>query len=196
MGPQRFWFFFPLAITAILVWLGRDVHTPRSIPASFDLLTLTAQEIAQLLNNKTFTSLELTKEYLRRIELDNRSGLRLLTMLELTPPAISLRIASERDLERSAGMTRGPLHGIPLIVKARMLPIWRRTLADAAEKGQHGDRSLPRYEDHFRRVRPTKRHCQPRCLHREEGERSRDVVIGKANLGVCIWGSSTHEIVG
>jgi amidase len=96
---------------------------PKLIPASFDLLTLTAQDATQLLSNQTFTSLQLTQEYLRRIELDDRSGLGLHTMLELTPPDIIFGIARERDLERQKGILRSPLHGVPLIIKARTLQL-------------------------------------------------------------------------
>jgi len=119
-----YWPLFPLVAILASMWLGSDVHAPRWIPASFDLLTLTAQDLTQLLSNQTFTSAQLTKEYLRRIELDDKSGLRLRTMLEITPPAIALRIAHERDAERLKGIIRGPLHGVPIILKARITSIW------------------------------------------------------------------------
>jgi hypothetical protein len=125
MGSRLYWLFLSLALTAILPWLSRDAHIPQSIPASFDLLTITAQDITQLLRNQTFTSFQLTQEYLRRIELDDRSGLRLHTMLELTPPDIILGIARERDFERQKGILRSPLHGVPLIIKARTLQLRR-----------------------------------------------------------------------
>ncbi|KAH6640376.1 amidase family protein [Chaetomium tenue] len=122
MASRRYWLFFSLtlALAAILPWLGSDPHTPKSIPASFDLLTLTAHDITKLLGNQTFTSLQLTQAYLRRIEFDDRSGLGLHTMLELTPVDITLGIARERDLERRKGLLRSPLHGVPLIIKGNM----------------------------------------------------------------------------
>ena len=86
MASSLFWFLlFQLPLAAILTIfsfrLRSDAHMPQFIPATFDLLTLTAQDIAQHLSNQTFTSLQLTKEYLRRIELDDRSGLQLHTIL-------------------------------------------------------------------------------------------------------------------
>lgn len=141
-----FWLYFlllPLALAAIFSWLSGDAHAPKSIPAAFDLLTLTAQDVAQLLSNQTFTSLQLTLEYLRRIELDDRSGLGLHTMLELAPVGTTLAIARERDLERQGGILRSPLHDVPLIIKACPQPS------------------------------------------------SNTLVIGKANLGVCVRGNFT-----
>ncbi len=119
MASPLYWILLPLALAAVVTWLSGDVHAPRLVPASCNLLTLTAQDITQLLHNQTFTSLQLTKEYLRRIALDDRAGLQLRTMLELTPPATALRIARERDLERRRGLIRGPLHGVPIIIKVR-----------------------------------------------------------------------------
>lgn len=143
MDSRLYSLFFPLALTAILSWLNGDAHTPKSIPAFFDLLTLTAQDITQLLSNQTFTSLQLTQEYLRRIELDDRSGLGLHTMLELAPVDITLGIARERDLERQRGILRSPLHGVPLIIKA--CPRSNSNTAShqallISTTGQHGDR--------------------------------------------------------
>jgi len=92
----------------MVTWLRGDAHTPTSIPTTFDLLTLTARDLAQLLSNRTFTSLQLTKEYLRRIDIDDRSGLHLRTVLELTPAETALRIAKERDLEREKGLLAWP----------------------------------------------------------------------------------------
>lgn len=123
MGSRLYWLFFSLVLSAFLPWLSGDAHTPKSIPVSFDLLTLTAQDVAQLLRNQTFTSFQLIQEYLRRIELDDRSGLGLHTMLELTPVEITLGIARERDLERRKGILRSPLHRVPLIIKACTLKL-------------------------------------------------------------------------
>ncbi|CAH0021083.1 unnamed protein product [Clonostachys rhizophaga] len=113
MAPRISWVLVPLAVAASLAWFAGDVHSPKTIPSSIDLLTLTARDVAELLNNQTFTSLQVTQEYLRRIDLDDRSGLGLHTMLEVTPRAIALHVASERDQERRKGIIRSPLHGVP-----------------------------------------------------------------------------------
>lgn len=60
-------------------------------------------------------SLTLTRAYLRRIAAADRAGPRLRAVIELNPDAATE--AAERDRERRAGVVRGPLHGIPVLVK-------------------------------------------------------------------------------
>lgn len=57
----------------------------------------------------------LVRAYLDRIERVDRSGPTLRAILEVNPDAES--IAIERDAERRAGKLRGPLHGIPIVLK-------------------------------------------------------------------------------
>ncbi|KAJ5415178.1 amidase family protein [Penicillium sp. CMV-2018d] len=120
MIMRTIWFLGAVIVALAITWLSHDGHSPLYVPTSLDLLTLSAHDITDLLRNNTITSLQITKEYLRRIELDDRSGLGLRTILELTPIGSVLSIAKERDLERQKGLTRSPLHGVPLIVKGNM----------------------------------------------------------------------------
>lgn len=60
----------------------------------------------------TFSSSDLTSCYLERIK---RLNTRLKAVIETNPDALA--IARERDEERNRGRTRGPLHGIPFLVK-------------------------------------------------------------------------------
>jgi amidase len=57
----------------------------------------------------------LVEGYLERIEAVNQSGPRLRSVLETNPDA--LQIADALDRERAQGHVRGPLHGIPVMVK-------------------------------------------------------------------------------
>jgi amidase len=57
----------------------------------------------------------LVGKYLDRIEALDRSGPRLGAVLELNPDA--LNIARALDIERNTKGTRGPLHGIPILLK-------------------------------------------------------------------------------
>ncbi len=61
------------------------------------------------------TSLAIVRAYLARIRATDKSGPRINSVIELNPDAIS--IARERDRERIAGTVRGPLHGIPVLIK-------------------------------------------------------------------------------
>ncbi|MDP3072759.1 MAG: amidase [Opitutaceae bacterium] len=63
----------------------------------------------------TLTARELTAAYLERIAQVDRTGPRLNAVIELNPDALSL--AEKLDAERQAGRVRGPLHGIPILLK-------------------------------------------------------------------------------
>lgn len=62
-----------------------------------------------------FTAVSLTKAYLRRIDEVDRSGPRLKSVIELNPDAPA--IAEALDFERRTTGPRGPLHGIPVLIK-------------------------------------------------------------------------------
>ena len=62
-----------------------------------------------------FTAVELCEAYLDRIERMDRSGPMLRSVIEVNPEALS--IASSLDLERAELGPRGPLHGIPILIK-------------------------------------------------------------------------------
>lgn len=61
------------------------------------------------------TSVQLTQIYLDRIAAIDHDGPNLRSVLEVNPDA--LLIAAERDTERAHGIIRGPLHGIPVLIK-------------------------------------------------------------------------------
>src|SRR6266851_1822699 len=61
------------------------------------------------------TAQSLAQAYLDRIERIDRSGPRLRSVIEVNPDALA--IAEQLDEERAQGQVRGPLHGIPVIVK-------------------------------------------------------------------------------
>ncbi|MBN8791237.1 MAG: amidase [Stenotrophomonas nitritireducens] len=60
-------------------------------------------------------SVTLTDAYLRRIALLDRAGPALRSVIEINPAA--RREAAQRDAERRAGRIRGPLHGMPILLK-------------------------------------------------------------------------------
>ncbi len=87
--------------------------SPSAVPFAFaeaDVAGLQALMAAHELDSST-----LTRAYLQRIALLDRSGPRLRAVIELNPAA--LKEADARDRERRAGRVRGPLHGIPVLVK-------------------------------------------------------------------------------
>jgi amidase len=76
---------------------------------------LSLGEITDAFARSQLTSVELTTEYLARIEALNVSGPALRAVLETNPNALD--IAATLDQERMAGKLRGPLHGVPVLIK-------------------------------------------------------------------------------
>ena len=72
----------------------------------------TFTDLQRLMAARELSSVELTRAYLRRIE---RLNPLLHAVIETNPRA--LRIAERLDAERRQGTVRGPLHGIPILVK-------------------------------------------------------------------------------
>jgi len=72
-------------------------------------------ELRRALEAGELTSRELVDQYFARIEALDRRGPSLRAMLDLNSEALS--IADRLDAERGAGDVRGPLHGIPIVIK-------------------------------------------------------------------------------
>ncbi|GAC94042.1 glutamyl-tRNA amidotransferase subunit A [Pseudozyma hubeiensis SY62] len=80
-----------------------------------DLLEATISQLQAGLTRGDFTSVDLVKAYLARIEEVNIHGPGLRAIIETSP--VALDKAAFFDAERAAGKTRGPLHGIPIVIK-------------------------------------------------------------------------------
>lgn len=85
----------------------------------FDVLTVTAAELQGHLKAGTVTSVEIISTYLAQIEKHNHAGAKLNAIITVAPRKLVLKAAENLDRERSAGKVRGPLHGLPIIVKVR-----------------------------------------------------------------------------
>jgi len=72
-------------------------------------------ELSSRMASGEITSVSITEDYIRRIENIDQSGPSINSVIELNPDAAA--IAEERDSERAAGRVRGPLHGIPILLK-------------------------------------------------------------------------------
>ena len=81
----------------------------------FPLLEATIDTLQQKMKSGEYTSQSITKLYLRRIAEIDKKGPALNAVIELNPDALT--IAEQMDAERKAGKVRGPLHGIPVLVK-------------------------------------------------------------------------------
>jgi amidase len=75
----------------------------------------TIPQIQAAFENGTETVVSLTRQYLARIEQLDRRGPRLNSVIELNPDALD--IAAQLDAERKTKGPRGPLHGVPVLLK-------------------------------------------------------------------------------
>lgn len=75
----------------------------------------TISELQSMMTTGELTSRQLTELYLQRIDAIDRNGPKLNSVIETNPDALT--IASSLDDERRHGKTRGPLHGIPILIK-------------------------------------------------------------------------------
>jgi amidase len=85
-----------------------------SVPP-FDLDELTLSDLQAGMAAGKMTARSITQQYLDRISELDRKGPTLRNVLETNPDALS--IADSLDQERKAGKVRGPLHGIPILLK-------------------------------------------------------------------------------
>ena len=84
-------------------------------PAGFDVAELSISELGGKLSSGAISSRQLTQAYLDRIAKLDKAGPTLNSVIELNPDA--LKEADQLDAERKQGKVRGPLHGIPLLLK-------------------------------------------------------------------------------
>ena len=88
-------------------------QAPRVAP--FDLEEATIADLQHRMEAGQDTSRSLVEKYLARIDAIDRRGPELRSVIEINPEAGA--IADALDAERRAGHLRGPLHGIPILIK-------------------------------------------------------------------------------
>jgi amidase len=81
----------------------------------FELDEATIAELQKEMDSGKLTAHSITEKYLARIEAIDRQGPTLRSVIEVNPDA--LEIAEALDKERKEKGARGPLHGIPVLIK-------------------------------------------------------------------------------
>lgn len=76
---------------------------------------MTISRLQQGYKEKKYTIHDVVNVYLERINALDKNGPKLNALIRVNPDA--LQIADELDKELAAGKTRGPLHGVPVILK-------------------------------------------------------------------------------
>ena len=149
--------------------------TPPAIaPAPFELEEATIAQLQEGLKSGKYTSRRLCQLYLARIDdIDRRGALR--SMIETNPDALAL--ADAADAERRAGRVRGPLHGIPVVIKDNIAT--GDKMKTTAGSLALADRPAPRDATVARRLR-------------DAGA----ILLGKTNLSEWANFRSTHSVSG
>ena len=100
------------ATATILVLIGCSSESPPNYD-EHDIDTL-----QEMMGRGDLTARRLVEYYLDQIDARDRSGPALNAIIELNPDALA--IADALDLERKESGRRGPLHGIPVVLKANI----------------------------------------------------------------------------
>ena len=105
-----------LATTGILAVSSATADTlPVKLVYDFELDEITVDELQARMQSGKTTSVAITQMYLDRIDKIDKAGPKLNSVIEKNSEALS--IAALMDKERKDGKIRGPLHGIPILVK-------------------------------------------------------------------------------
>lgn len=142
---------------------------------AFELEEATVETLQDGMRSGRWTARSLAELYLARIDAIDRAGPTINSVIERNPDA--LRIAEERDAERKAGRVRGPLHGIPVLIKDNI---------DTADRMRTSAGSLALAES----IAPRDAFIVQRL--REAGA----VLLGKTNLSEWANFRSTHSTSG
>jgi amidase len=87
---------------------------PKAKPA-FDVVEASIADLQAAMSSGKITSRELVALYLARIKAIDKAGPKINSVIEVNPDALA--IAEALDKERKLGGARGPLHGIPVLIK-------------------------------------------------------------------------------
>ena len=101
---------------------GVKVDMNQKHRTNVDVLTATATHLRQLLDRAEVSSSDLVKNYLGQIDRHNHKGMELRAVISTAPEEDLLQQARALDRERAEGRARGPMHGIPVIIKASQTP--------------------------------------------------------------------------
>ncbi|HYV40385.1 MAG TPA: amidase family protein, partial [Thermoanaerobaculia bacterium] len=157
---------------------GRSAPAPAAQsakPDPFELEEATILDLQKRMVSGQESARSLAEKYTARIEALDRRGPALASVLEINPDAIE--IAAKLDEERKAGRVRGPLHGIPILVKDNIGTADRMTTT-AGSLALEG--SIPSSDSFVAK------------MLREAGA----VILGKTNLSEWANFRSTHSSSG
>jgi amidase len=156
---------------------AREVVSPAQEPEvkAFELDEITIADLQAGMASGKFSARSITEKYLARIEEIDKHGPTINSVIEVNPEALA--IADALDKERAGKHVRGPLHGIPILIKDNI---------DTADRMQTTAGSLALLGS-----KPTKDSFVAQKL-REAGA----VILGKTNLSEWANIRSSHSSSG
>jgi amidase len=104
-----------LVVAVAVAGAGCGPATTTTTAPRFEVMERSITELATALDAGDVTSRQLVNSYLARITAYDQQGPRLNAMVRIADDALA--VADARDVERAQGLTRGPLHGVPVVVK-------------------------------------------------------------------------------
>jgi amidase len=104
-----------LRMTVGAAVLAAAVSAQAPARPAFDLEEATIADLQQRMQSGQDTARSIAEKYLARIESIDRQGPALHSVIEVNPDALA--IADRLDAERKSRGPRGPLHGIPILIK-------------------------------------------------------------------------------
>jgi amidase len=103
-----------ILITLITCSTPSDKNSVTPVPGLY-LEEMTVTDLQKGYKEGRYTIREVVVDYLKRIEAIDNKGPELNSVIAVNPAAV--QIAEELDKELAEGKTRGPLHGVPVILK-------------------------------------------------------------------------------
>ena len=86
-----------------------------AVAKPFTVFEKTVAQLQEAMTSGDRTAQDITREYLARLALYDRSGPTFRSVLAINPRAVA--DARVRDAERSSGKVRSPFHGVPIVLK-------------------------------------------------------------------------------
>ncbi len=156
-------------------FLGASVAFASAGAPTSELEEASLADIGEGLAKGRWTSRRLVEQYFARMDAIDRAGPMLRAVIERNPEAEA--IADRLDRERKSGHTRGPLHGVPVLIKDNI---------DTADKMSTSAGSLALAGWHAAKDAPLVQRL------RDAGA----VLLGKTNLSEWANFRSTHSVSG
>ncbi|MEM8984945.1 MAG: amidase [Pseudomonadota bacterium] len=138
-------------VIAITVPIISCETLPEEPPDHADIAFATVDELGERLASGDVSSEQLVRALIARIDVVDNTGPTINAVIDVNPDALA--IAIELDQERAQGAVRGPLHGVPILLKANIDTSDRlATTAGSAALADHIARDDARLVDDLRKA--------------------------------------------